>query len=169
MRRMGLVKTILERGEIYRWITRDKKEETIQRILETIVGLASKSGKHFIALDNPEIPLGSNVTEEAAFRFTWRLLEEATFGRLPYIIVTLNEFTYKKLSENKRRSMAKIAQHFDIVRLEWSSSDIERAIKARLSDSIISRDGEKLLKAADVARTPRSAIFLFVRERATPD
>ncbi len=167
MKSMGLIGDILERGEIYRWVTRDvelRKEETIQRILETIVNLANRSGRPFVALDNPEIPLGSNVTEEAAFRFTWRLLEEATFGKLPYIVVTLNEFTYRKLSEERRRSMAKIAQHFDIVRLEWSSSDVEKAIKARLPSTIVSRGGQELVKAvADVARTPRSAIFLFVK------
>ena len=170
MRKMGLIAAILERGEIYKWVSRDvelKKEKTIEKILENITRIAEKAKWPFIALDNPDIPLGSSVTEEAAFRFTWRLLEEATFGRLPYLIVTLNEFTYRKFSDEKRISMAKIAQHFDIVKLTWSSEDIERAVKTRLlkemNMNIGSKEKELLKEVAEVARTPRSAIILFAR------
>ncbi|HIQ10551.1 MAG TPA: hypothetical protein EYH26_01050 [Pyrodictium sp.] len=168
MRRMGLIAAILERGEIYRWVSKDvelKKEKTIEKILENIRWMAERAKWPFIALDNPDIPLGSNVTEEAAFRFTWRLLEEATFGKLPYLIVTLNEFTYKKFSDEKRVSMAKIAQHFDIVRLVWSPEDIEKAVKTRLLKkmNIGSKEKELLKEVAKVARTPRSAIILFAK------
>ena len=166
MKKMGLVGSIQERGELYRWVTKDvelKRESTTKRLLENITELAKKSETPFVALDNPDIPLGSNVTEEAAYNFTLRLLEEATFGGLPYVVVALNEFTYKKLSEEKKRSMAKIAQHFDIIKLEWSTEDLERAIKTRLPNNLFKNGGVLTKAVAEVARTPRSAIFLFVR------
>ncbi|HIC98100.1 MAG TPA: hypothetical protein EYP08_00095 [Pyrodictiaceae archaeon] len=168
MRNEGLVEDILERGQIYSGIVEDielKNEETIRKLLNNIINLARKAESPFIALDNPDIPLGSKVTENAAYRFTWRLLEEATFGRLPYLVVTLNEFTYKKFSDEKRVSMAKIAQHFDIVRLVWSPEDIEKAVKTRLLKkmNIGSKEKELLKEVAKVARTPRSAIILFAK------
>ena len=177
MKKNKLIGLILERGQIYREIGEDvelKDEETIRNILDNMIKKVNniiKQAKNndespppFIALDNPDIPLGSNVTEEAAYRFTWRLLEEATFGRLPYLVVTLNEFTYRKFEEERKHSLAKISQHFDIIFLEWNSDDLERAIRTRLPRIYLTISRRKLAReVAEVARAPRSAIFLFAR------
>lgn len=168
MRNEGLVEDILERGQIYSGIVEDielKNEETIRKLLNNIINQARKAESPFIALDNPDIPVGSNVTENAAYRFTWRLLEEATFGRLPYLVVTLNEFTFRKFIDERKHSIGKIAQHFDIIFLEWDAEDLAMAIRARLPPNYYQtrKQRELLEEAAKVARTPRSALFLFIQ------
>lgn len=166
MRKMGLISTILDREEVYGRSIRGKTgsiEEIVEEIVEDIRSLANKIGHPFIALDNLDIPSG-NITGRQAFNITWKLIEEATLGKLPYLVVALNEFTYRRFSDEKKASMAKIAQHFNIVKLEWSPEEVERAVKTKLLEKKNIGGKEKLLKEIiEVARTPRSAITLLVK------
>ncbi len=168
---VGLLKddAILERGQIYEWVTRDLKlerETTRSRLLQSIAERAEQIGDAFVALDNPDIPVGSMVSEEGAYSFTWYLLEQATFGKLPYLIVTLNEFTFKRFEDERPQSLAKLSQHFDIVRLKWSAEELARAVERRLSAEGIRVDPTLAKLVARFARTPRSAIYLYIKAMA---
>jgi len=175
MKRDGLLSEILERGQIYEWITRDpnlESKKTRTAILRSIIEIAKKTGDPFIALDNPDIPTGSDVSENGAYEFTWYLLEQATFGILPFIVVTLNDFTFRKYEKEKPRSTAKLAQHFTIVRLEWSSEELARAIEERITINETANGGlrgktqhdlELIKSVAELTRTPRSGILLYLK------
>jgi len=167
MKKMQLIDDVLELGDPYKQVTKDielKEEETLQKIANNIVKRASKLKKPFIALDNPDVPAGSRVTEKGAFNFIKWLLEEAVSGRmeLPYLVVTLNEFTYRRLAEEQVR-MAKIVQHFDVVKLEWSSQDLEKAVRARLPSDVLRGGDETLKTITSIARTPRAAIYIYLK------
>lgn len=165
LKNMGLVAAVLSGREIYEDVSEDielKREETIKKILEGIRSAAEESKYSFIALDNPDIPLDSNVTKEAALRFTWRLLEEAAHGRLPFMVVALDEFTYKRFEYEREDSMTEIMRYFDIVKLVWNSEDIEKAVRAWMGPLTNTSRGKELLKDVTVfTRTPASAIALF--------
>jgi len=160
-------KCAFERGRIYSWVSKDidiRKTETKRRILESLVKLAKSSEFPILALDNPDVPTGSYVSVRGALNFTRWILEEATFGKTPYLVITLNDFTYKVL-ESEPTIIAKIAQHFDVIHLIWNSEELKKALKARLQilGARTNIPDEVLTTVSEITTVPRSAIFLTVK------
>jgi len=159
MKKNGFVEVLEKSRDIY---NKDiyNKIRTRRNVKEITKRLVDELKKYsFVALDNPDIPPDQSLDEKDTFEITWELLNEATYGNTPYLVIAINDFTFKKFEE-KKLALAKISQHFDIVKLEWDSNDLETALKRTLGKRTNGYDANALSAIAQLTRTPRSAITL---------
>ena len=127
--------------------------------LKALFGEADLSGFPAVALDNPDLPVGGVKAGKALASVT-RLLAEAAEGRTPYLIITLSEPAFGALDPFLK---AELVRAFWVVKLKWGPGDLERAVINKLK-AVSGREakGEALREAVRIARTPRSALLLYL-------